>query len=313
MKTDSIAIIENLLKQSKLDMLDLDERMNAISRAINECEQYVIKMTKTDFDEFQIFSPRSENNHYLQEIEQKKSERKRLQGDLQFLKSQKANLIYQIEQLEKVLKVEKTHKMEISLEERDKQRAARLLRDSSLSKIVYAVDQLQSESMLVVQDPVKVRSDLDVISSDIRNTVDDMNNVIFNLYPSAFGHISLKELFEKKLKALEYRKSLKVDQLIEDVSCETISTVIGIYHIMQECLQNIEKHANAKHVTFKGINQNGRYIIEITDDGVGFRANEVNFGEGLTMMRDRIALLDGEYRIESTMRLGTKVHVEIPV
>lgn len=313
MNTNSHDILVALLSKLKIDCITLDERINAVSRELSDVETYLIKMTKTDYDDYRFFSPRTDSQNYLQQMEQKKIERKKLDSELSYLKSQKRNLQEEIQQLETVLAIEKNHTVELSLNQRDRQRAAKQLHDDPVSSLFLTVQKLDRSQLDIIQAPKKVQEELKEISDDINQTINDLNEIIFDLYPSLYGHVSIKDIFGKKAEMMEQKHGYKVDCRIEDVSCETISSVIHIYHIIQECLLNIEKHANAKKVQLVGQNYFQKYVIEIHDDGIGFSGKEDDYGDGLKMVKDRVILLNGQMKITSKLHHGTSVEIEIPL
>ena len=58
--------------------------------------------------------------------------------------------------------------------------------------------------------------------------------------------------------------------------------------------------------------------LVIMDDGIGFDTQKItirkekNTGFGLSMMRERINLLNGTFEIESRLGFGTEIQVNIP-
>jgi two-component system sensor histidine kinase UhpB len=81
--------------------------------------------------------------------------------------------------------------------------------------------------------------------------------------------------------------------------------------VMQECLTNIAKHANANKVEIN-VTQDERFVyLEIEDDGVGFDQNHTSQGFGLAGMKERIHGLLGEMIIESSLTKGTKIMVKL--
>lgn len=89
----------------------------------------------------------------------------------------------------------------------------------------------------------------------------------------------------------------------------------NLYRIIQELLQNTIKHAKAKHVglTIKSHNQD--LIIEMTDNGIGFKEEKgVRLeGIGLNNIKSRIDKLKGSFKINSSKGKGTKVIIHIPL
>jgi signal transduction histidine kinase len=86
-----------------------------------------------------------------------------------------------------------------------------------------------------------------------------------------------------------------------------------IFRIVQESLTNIMRHAHAKQVEVKLTPQKESYLLEVTDDGIGFDMNSLrNKTFGLIGMRERALVLDGEYEIHSALGQGTKLTIRIP-
>jgi two-component system, NarL family, sensor histidine kinase UhpB len=86
---------------------------------------------------------------------------------------------------------------------------------------------------------------------------------------------------------------------------------INLYHIVQEALTNISKYARAENVS---ITLSGNEIISllIVDDGKGFVMNELTQNMGLTGIRDRVTMLQGEFEISSKPGRGVSIQIEFP-
>jgi signal transduction histidine kinase len=90
---------------------------------------------------------------------------------------------------------------------------------------------------------------------------------------------------------------------------------VTLFRIAQEALNNIRKHASARHVRLTVHNGRGIDLI-IEDDGVGFDVRSINGdgrGLGVTTMQERAALIHGICEIESAPGKGTRVHVWVPL
>jgi len=80
---------------------------------------------------------------------------------------------------------------------------------------------------------------------------------------------------------------------------------ITAYRVVQECLTNIAKHANARRVSIN-VKQDEQYLyLHIEDDGVGFDPTVTAEGFGLAGMNERIQGLMGEMKIESSKKSDT--------
>jgi two-component system, NarL family, sensor kinase len=89
---------------------------------------------------------------------------------------------------------------------------------------------------------------------------------------------------------------------------------IIIYRITQECIQNILKHAQAKHISISIIIEHEKLELTIEDDGIGFDIKKIKSdGIGLNNIKNRIHQLDGTLDIESQHMKGTLISIQIPI
>src|SRR5262249_22829607 len=91
---------------------------------------------------------------------------------------------------------------------------------------------------------------------------------------------------------------------------------ISIYRIAQESLNNVVKHARASTARLKVGKEAGLVRMSLEDNGVGFDyealMNRAPSGFGLANLRERVRLLGGTLKIETSSGNGTRVTVEIP-
>ena len=100
---------------------------------------------------------------------------------------------------------------------------------------------------------------------------------------------------------------------IPNIEGLTPSTALSVLRILQEATTNAVKHSGAKLIIIRfSVNLVGEsyLLIEITDDGIGFKKGENN-GHGLKNMQNRAKIVDGEIEIKSTEK-GTTVLFKMP-
>jgi signal transduction histidine kinase len=85
---------------------------------------------------------------------------------------------------------------------------------------------------------------------------------------------------------------------------------VAAYFVISEALANVVKHAGARHVTVLVDRDDGRAVVEVTDDGVGGAVSRS--GSGLRGLSDRVGALDGSLAVQSPPGGGTRLHVELP-
>ena len=84
---------------------------------------------------------------------------------------------------------------------------------------------------------------------------------------------------------------------------------LTIYRIVQEQLNNINKHAKAKKVCIRLVQKKGKIELLIKDDGVGFDTSKKWIGVGLKNIKTRASLFNGDMHIISAPGKGCELQV----
>jgi signal transduction histidine kinase len=88
------------------------------------------------------------------------------------------------------------------------------------------------------------------------------------------------------------------------------------YRLIQESFNNIARHSAASAVNLSLDSADGILELNVEDDGIGFDP-EAAAGKresfGLSGMRERVALLGGDLRIDSSPRQGTRIQARLPI
>jgi len=93
---------------------------------------------------------------------------------------------------------------------------------------------------------------------------------------------------------------------------ETVS--IHIFRMVQECLTNIVRHANATEVLIVlTLDEQDFLALKMTDNGQGCDAQTIKNGFGLLSMRERVRSLNGEFTIETQPQKGMTIRAKIPL
>jgi len=91
-------------------------------------------------------------------------------------------------------------------------------------------------------------------------------------------------------------------------------TSITVYRIIQEGLNNIVKHAEVSEASVQISVKQDKVSLDIVDKGKGFDPDTLEPGEssGLKGMRERVNLMNGTIRIDSSPGIGTHIQIELP-
>lgn len=88
---------------------------------------------------------------------------------------------------------------------------------------------------------------------------------------------------------------------------------ITVYRIVQECLTNITKYAQAGNVKIALIRTTERLILDIKDDGRGIDLSVPRTGLGLIGMRERVEALGGEFNLDGSEGEGLSIMISVPL
>jgi len=139
------------------------------------------------------------------------------------------------------------------------------------------------------------------------------------LRPLHLDRLGLTQAIYMLLDQVEHNSTIKITSSINEIDNRVPKeSEVNIFRIVQECLNNILKHAQAKNVTVT-VTLEPEYIqIIIQDDGVGFDFDQKqrltkNYGMGLSGLSERAKIIGGNLTIESSPGNGTKVLLKIPV
>lgn len=154
---------------------------------------------------------------------------------------------------------------------------------------------------------------------DVEEAVDMAYSELRNLITQFRDRIDPRGLVQALQEMVEsFRKKANADVDFLNIAQDVVLTPdeeIQVFHIIQEALYNISKHARARHVIVTLDLEGGQYVVNVADDGVGLHGGAaVNVGKsfGLTIMRERAAKLNGRLSIESRPAGGTIVRLTFP-
>jgi len=145
--------------------------------------------------------------------------------------------------------------------------------------------------------------------------LDDVRSMSHDLHPHLLKRLGLKSAIESTMERAFSTKNIEWQADIDDIPVGiNKDREITIYRVIQECLNNILKHADASEVILSLRNDKDTICVNIKDDGKGFDINDHSTTSlGLHEMRNRIELFGGWFEIESGLDAGTHVRFKISV
>ena len=203
----------------------------------------------------------------------------------------------------------------VGTQEEERGRVARELHDSISQILVGVRYALDVTSRRILNGDEKAADTLNIGIDSLTGAIQEVRRISRDLRPSILDDLGLSPAIKALVDEFSQRTGITTDfsstvfrKLLDDDS------KIALYRIAQEALTNIERHSSASHisVSLKGTRRGG--IMEIEDNGQGFKKSRpgITAGLGLRNMEERIEQLGGQFKIKSNSN-GTKISAQIPL
>jgi PAS domain S-box-containing protein len=201
----------------------------------------------------------------------------------------------------------------IEAQEQERARIARELHDDvsqQLALLAVELDRWNQSS-----DDVNLHDHIQNTRRRIIEISQDVQSLSHQLHSSKLEYLGLvaaangfsKEISEKNGVLVEFREDGVPRTLPNEVS-------LALFRILQQALHNAVEHSGTKQVEVRLWRQSDEVHLTVKDFGQGFVVSAMqNIGLGLTSMRQRARLVNGEVAIDSKPMCGTTIHARIPL
>lgn len=146
------------------------------------------------------------------------------------------------------------------------------------------------------------------------DAVSEMKNIAYNIMPATLSRLGLHAALQNLVARLNAKSDLQINYSAHGMEERTDQlTEVSIYRIILECINNVVKHAGARHATIQLVKYPDYINISVEDDGKGFDPAGKSFqGNGLSNISSRISTLKGRLAIDSKPGSGSTILIDIP-
>ncbi|HHV17565.1 MAG TPA: sensor histidine kinase, partial [Thermoanaerobacterales bacterium] len=206
----------------------------------------------------------------------------------------------------------------IKAQEEERRRVARDIHDGPAQTLANIVIQTEICEMLLERDLNDAKKELNELKEIVRSSLQELRKIIFNLRPASLDDLGLRAVAKRYCEEFQEDTGIKTEFRVFGDKTRLHSDIeVTLFRVLQEILTNVKKHSKAKNCIVKLEFGNGKVNMVVTDDGVGFeqykkdgKRTERHFG--IMTIKERIALVDGSFSIETALGKGTKVFTSIP-
>jgi len=172
---------------------------------------------------------------------------------------------------------------------------------------------LDAVARLVHERPDESARLAETLKAEIQTSVDDVRRLVEDLRPPALDQLGLVRALEQHAGRINERDPrLEVSVEADPVPSLPAAVEVAAYRILTEALNNVAKHAGARHASVRvAVDPAGVLVLGVDDDGAGLDGSRP--GVGLTAMRERATELGGSCEAAPAPGGGTRVSARIPL
>jgi signal transduction histidine kinase len=196
----------------------------------------------------------------------------------------------------------------------ERNRLALDLHDVVAQKLFGLVLTAEAAQTLVERDPGAAREQVAKLPALAREALDELRSLVFELRPPDLERDGLCGALRKHVEVLRRLQQREIELDVDDELPAAAARDGEVLRIAQEALQNALRHAQAEHVAVRLRAVDGRVVLEVADDGVGFEPDAAALRSrrlGLTSMEERARRVGGRLEIRSAPGAGTTVRLEV--
>jgi signal transduction histidine kinase len=207
----------------------------------------------------------------------------------------------------------------VELQESERRQLSRELHDrvgQNLTALRINLDILQTA--LASSGSGEVRARVDDSAALLESTMDTIENVMSELRPPMLDDHGLAAALDWHASKFSMRTGIAVAVTGSEPAVRPAPQVeIALFRIAQEALNNVAKHARARHVEIALDHANGVCVMSVQDDGIGFDRVEASSdkpkpGLGMVTMRERAQAVGGRFEVQALPGRGTRLTVRVP-
>jgi two-component system sensor histidine kinase UhpB len=204
------------------------------------------------------------------------------------------------------------HSLEIQEDER--QRLAQELHD----ELGQSLTAIKVMAVAAARQKADIKQTTEAIADISDHLMAVVRSMMHQLHPLVLTELGLKAAIEDLIghwsaRHPELHLSLDCSDQVDDLNQKI---TIQIFRVVQECLTNIVRHAQASRASITiriDSEPDARLRLEVRDNGRGYADGEIKKGFGLLGIRERIQSLGGEFSLDTGPRQGMWITASIPL
>jgi PAS domain S-box-containing protein len=204
----------------------------------------------------------------------------------------------------------------IEAQEQERTRIARDLHDDVAQRLALLAIELEQVHQNPTARPCEIRARMDKLRKQTLEIANDVQTLSHELHSSKLEYLGIVAAMTSFCQEFGERQKVEIDFKSHDLLTPLpVEISLSLFRVLQEALQNAAKHSGVGHFEVELWGRQDEVHLTVSDCGGGFDTEAAMKGRGLglTSMRERLRLVNGELSINSQPTCGTTVHALVPL
>jgi PAS domain S-box-containing protein len=204
----------------------------------------------------------------------------------------------------------------IQAQEEERAWIARELHDDINQRLALLAANLDRVKQDLPASAVEFRQGVLEASKEAEDLASDIQALSHRLHPSKLELMGLAKACDSFCREFSGRQKMAIDFHSEDIPKELSKDIsLCLFRVMQEALRNATKHSGSRRLQVSLTIESEELHLTVRDAGVGFDSAEALKGPGLglTSMKERLKLVNGDFAVDSQLQSGTTIHARVPL
>lgn len=206
----------------------------------------------------------------------------------------------------------------LHVEEVERRRISRELHDEAGQSMLWIRLQMEMIENDLPNGQSGLKDRLKNVRENTERTIIEIRRLIAALSPAVLEQIGLGAALRQLVNRFRQYNTAKVKLQIHKIAELPKQTEVMVYRLVQECFNNIAKHSAADTVNLSLGSDDGVLKLNVEDNGIGFDIDEAMARQesyGLAGMKERVALLGGQFEVRSSPATGqgTRIMIQLPI
>jgi PAS domain S-box-containing protein len=212
---------------------------------------------------------------------------------------------------EKLLKQKEITEAMIQVQEKERNEMSTELHDNVNQQLTVAMMYIASAQQKSPESAEVLKQS----SGFILHAIEEIRKLSQTLVSPMIKHFGLSKAVEGLLDDISAVNTLQIELTADAFYEEDIKYdfKLSLFRIVQEQMNNIIKHAQAKHVNLELKRDENYILLKIQDDGVGFDINQQRKGIGIYNIMSRSDLYNGIVNITTSPGNGCDISIQFPL